>query len=176
MKCLFKLMIMSVLCVGLLSGCALPFAVEKIGVTADDPRIEFETFDKGFTHLENNNWIANKSGYDDEVIINNQEDLEELGNELGVYFSDDVDFDEYMLYATFTGNFGSMNKLASYDIKEIAYNDDIIVVIINFDNSETVEIEEGEWICFYNISKIKKSDFPYEKRDYLCIPDKGNTD
>lgn len=176
MKYLYKLMIMSVLCVGLLSGCVLPFSVKKSGVTADDPRIEFETFDKGFAYIEKQNFIFQKSGYDDEVIINNQEDLEELENELGVYFSEDVDFDEYMLYVTFSGNFGSMTKLASYDIKEIAYNDDVIVVIINFDNSETIEVEEGEWLCFYNISKIKKSDFPYEKRDYLCIPDKGNTD
>lgn len=170
----YKILFLVTLCVCLLSGCLSP--VEKIGVTADDPRIEFETFSKGFTFIEENNFIAQKSGYDNEVIINNQEELEELENNLETFLPIDIDFDEYMLYATFSGNFGSMSKLSSYDIKEIAYNDDIMVVIINYDNSETFNIKNGEWLCFYNISKIKKSDFPYESRDYLCIPDKGNSD
>lgn len=172
MKYSFKILYLAILCVFLFSGCA--FTVEKIGVTADDPRIEFETFEKGFAYIERNNYIAQKSGYDDEVIINTQEDLEELESKLGVYLSKDIDFDEYMLYVTFSGNFGKMSKLSSYEIKEIAYNDNILTVIIDYDNSETVEAENEEWICFYNISKIKKSDFPYESRDYLCIPDKGN--
>lgn len=167
-----KFLCLIIISVSLLSGCLYP--VEKIGVSDDDPRIEFETFEKGFTKLESNNYIALKSGYDDEVIINDRKDLEELENELGVDFSKDIDFDEYMLYVTFSGNFGKMSKLSSYDINEIAYNDDIIVVIISYDNSETIEAENGEWLCFYNISKIKKSDFPYESRDYLCVPDKGN--
>ena len=171
MKHSYKFLCLIIISISLLSGCSI-FSVEKIGVTADDPRIEFETYDKGFAYIERNNYIAQKSGYDDEVIINTQEDLEELESELGVYFSEDVDFDEYMLFVTFTGNFGKMSKLSSFDINEIAYNDDILVVMIKYDNSETIEVENEEWICYYNISKIKKSDFPYEKRDYLCITKK----
>ncbi|MCM1228329.1 MAG: hypothetical protein NC320_13080 [Clostridium sp.] len=144
------------------------------GVSDDDPRIDFETFCEGFAYIEKNNFIAHKSGYDEEVIINDKEDLASLGDELGVDFSDseDIDFDEYMLYVIFTGNFGKMSKLKSYDVKEVAYNDDIIVVKISYDNAEEFESEEGEWVCYYNILKIKKEDFPYESRDYLCIQDK----
>lgn len=170
MKHSYKFLCLIIISISLFYGCIYP--VEKIGVDDDDPRIEFETFEKGFTNLKSNNYIALKSGYDDEVIINTQDDLEELESELGVYFSKDIDFDEYMLYVTFSGNFGKMSKLSSYDINEIAYNDDIIVVKISYDNSETIEAENGEWLCFYNISKIKKSDFPCESRDYLCISDK----
>lgn len=172
MKYFYKSLFLLILSFSLLSGCA--FSVEKIGVSKDDPRIEFETFDKGFVYLEEQNFIAQKSGYDDEVIINNNEDLENLENELGVSFSEDVDFDEYMLFVNFSGNFGKMSKLSSLDIKEIAYNDDILEVIISYENSETIEVQDGKWLCFYNISKIKKSDFPYESRDFLCVTDKGN--
>lgn len=174
MKYSYKIFFLLILCLNLLSGCA--FSVEKIGVTDDDPRVNFETFDKGFTYLEYNNYTPQKSGYDDEVIIDTLEELEELESELGVCFSKDIDFNEYMLYATFSGNFGYSPKIASYDIKEIAYNDNVLTVIIDYDNSETIEVGKGEWACFYNISKIKKSDFPYESRDYICVPDKGNKD
>lgn len=172
MKCFYKSLLLFILSFSLLSGCA--FNVEKIGVSADDPRIEFETYDKGFVYVEEQNFIAQKSGYDDEVIINNNEDLENLENELGVSFSEDVDFDEYMLFVNFSGNFGKMPKLSSFDIKEIAYNDNLLEVIISYENSETVEIEDGKWLCFYNISKIKKSDFPYKSRDFLRFTDREN--
>ncbi|MBQ8825423.1 MAG: hypothetical protein IJZ64_09430 [Ruminococcus sp.] len=144
-----------------------------IGITEDDPRISFETFAKGFTYLERKNFIAQSSGYDDEVIIDNYDDLEMLEQKLDTDFDEsEIDFDEYMLYINFEGNFGDKRKIVSYDIDEIGYNDNVLVVIIDYDNSETIETEEGEWLCFYNISKIKKSDFPYESRDFLRIPKK----
>lgn len=170
MRCLYRILFLLILCINLFSGCA--FSMEKSGVSADDPRIDFETFDKGFTYLENNNWLPQKSGYDDEVIIDSLEELKELESELGVCFSEDVNFDEYMLYVTFSGSFGYLPKLSSYDIKEIAYNDNNLVVIISYDNCETIEAKNEEWICFYNISKIKKSDFPYESRNYMCVQEK----
>lgn len=172
MKHLYKTIFLSILCIFLLSSCA--FSAVPIGVNDDDPRIKFETFAKGFSYVDKKNFISQKSGYDDEVIINNQEDLESLESKLDIEFSEDIDFEEYMLYANFDGNIGNKSKITSYNIKEIAYNENIIVVIINYDNSETIEAEDGEWLCFYNISKIKKEDFPYEPRDFLCIPDKGN--
>lgn len=153
------------------SGCGR--GVSMIGITEDDPRISFETFAKGFTYLERKNFIAQSSGYDDEVIIDNYDDLEMLEQKLDTDFDEsEIDFDEYMLYINFEGNFGDKRKIVSYDIDEIGYNDNVLVVIIDYDNSETIETEEGEWLCFYNISKIKKSDFPYESRDFLRIPKK----
>lgn len=34
-------------------------------------------------------------------------------------------------------------------------------------DSGTIEPRRHKWPCFYNISKIRKSDFPYEPRDFL---------
>lgn len=154
--------------------CGCGRSVSMVGITEDDPRISFETFAKGFTYVERKNFIAQSSGYDDEVIINDITGLEKLEKELNVDFDEtDIDFDEYMLYINFEGNWGDEGrKIVSYDIDEIGYNDNILVVIIDYNNSETIETKKGEWLCFYNISKIKKSDFPYESRDFLSIPKK----
>ncbi len=170
MKYLYKYSVLFVLCMLLLTGCV--FNVTKSGVSKDDPRIEFETFAKGFADIDRHNFIAQKSGYDEGVIINNEADLKKLEENLHIEFDEEVDFDEYMLFANYDVNMGFEAKVNSYDITEIAYNDTVLVVKITCENSETVEAKNGEWVCFYNISKIKKSDFPYESRDFLRFQDK----
>lgn len=167
-----KIMLIMSLGILLLTGCAGPLSdVTYSGVTDEDPRVEFETFAKGYTYVEEGNFISQAGGYDEEVIINTEEDLLKLEETLKIDLDEDaIDFEEYMLYVQTDGTMGHAKKVPSYDIWEIAYNDNILVVSIDYTNKETVEAKEGEWLCFYNISLIKKEDFPYEKRSYLCIP------
>lgn len=167
-----KYIVFSLLCIFLMSGCG--YNTELIGISKEDPRLEFETFAKGFTEVERKNFISRKSGYDEGVIIDSQEDFRQLEENLGIDFDQEVDFDEYMLFANYEGNIGFEFKVKSFDITEIAYNDTLLQVKISYENSETVEAKQGEWICFYNISKIKKSDFPYEPRDFQSIRDKND--
>lgn len=78
---------------------------------------------------------------------------------MGIDLDEDaVDFEEYMLYVQTDGTMGHAKPVPSYNIQEIAYNDNILVVVIDYTDKETVEAQEGEWLCFYNISLIKKED------------------
>lgn len=55
----------------LLTGCAGPISgVTFSGVSDEDPRVEFETFAKGYTYLEAGNFMAQAAGYDENVIVN----------------------------------------------------------------------------------------------------------
>ena len=58
-------------------------------------------------------------------------------------------------------------KIKPYDILEISCNEEILDVVIKNSDSGTIEPQRHKWPCFYNISKIRKSDFPYEPRDFL---------
>lgn len=59
----------------LLTGCAYPGSdVTFSGVSDEDPRVEFETFAKGYTYLEEGNFMSQAGGYDEKVIINTEED------------------------------------------------------------------------------------------------------
>lgn len=153
----------------LFAGCSL-LPVEHLGTDSGDKRLEFETVYKGYVYYDEGNFFGAYIGYKypENTFINSQEQLETFFQNSGISFeSSDIDFEEYMLFVTRHDTVSDSEKIKPYDILEISCNEEILDVVIKNSDSGTIEPRRHKWPCFYNISKIRKSDFPYEPRDFL---------
>lgn len=142
--------------------------VEKLNTDSNDPRLEFETVHKELLYVDIDDWFVLNLGYKypENTFINDQEQLEKFFQNSGIYFdSSNIDFNEYMLLVE--GGW-DIERYKTYDIYEISYNSKVLDVLTDFSNSETyVNHDKSKKMCYYVILKIKKSEFPYEPRDYL---------
>lgn len=148
-----------------LTSCGM---VESVGVTDTDPRIEFVTVYKGYFYLEMDDFSCDYNGIEPEKLIDSSEKLNELEKKFGDIITMDVDFNEYLLYANYESDYKS--KVKTFDIAELAYNENTFVVLIDYQNGEVLDQLENKKTCFLNISKIRKKDFPSGRRDWLRIP------
>lgn len=165
-----KIVFLSII-IGLLlfggTGCN-PSPIEKLNTDSSDPKLEFETVHKEIVYVDKNDWFVLNIGYKypENTFINSPEQLEKFFQNSKIFFdSSDIDFNEYMLYVDSAWD---IETLKTYDIFEISYNSKVFDALIDYTNSKTYENhDENKKLCYYIILKIKKSEFPYEPRDYL---------
>ncbi len=152
-----------------ITGCSAP--IERISTAKDDSYVEFETLYKVVKLYDNDNYFGYTCyGYKhpENTIIDTEEQLQIFFDNSGLYFdSSDIDFNEYMI---FVDSRACRGNTGLYNIIKISNNDNTLDILFESDDSDendSIYPPEGMYAVSFNISKIKKCDFPYEPRDYL---------
>ena len=115
----------------ILTSCGM---IESVGVTNTDHRIEFVSVYKGYFYLEMDDFSCDYNGIEPEKLIDSSEKLNELEKKFGDIITMDVDFDEYLLYINYESDYKS--KVKTFDIAELAYNENTFVVLIDYQNED----------------------------------------
>lgn len=161
-----KKVLLSMILLLLVSGCVF---IEKKGVSDEDTRIPFTTYYNSYTYVDDI-FSCGKTGINSETLIQTEDEYNVLKEK---YFKDvileEVDFNEYLLYVNFIDAVNDFVK--GFKVVELAYNEDNFVVFIDQEDGEIIYNKDNKIACYFDISKIKKEDFPNDyHKDWIRIP------
>lgn len=135
----------------------------------ENTQVNFEVYAKGYVIADTKKWKPMLSGYDEGCIITNEDEFEELEDRIGVALEEEVDFSEDMLFVQYERSFKGGDRVTTWDVVNIAYNDELLLVEFTTEDAVSVYPEEEEdFVGVYYIMKISKDEFPFEERDYFA--------
>lgn len=124
----------------------------------------------GQKYDKNDLWYPSDNIYNGGHIITNDAEFTKLQQQITDQEIEPVDFDKYVLYVdtvrTAPTTRNTDRKLRFGEIASFSANDTEVIVNRKPTNKIIKPIDNKSHVGYYQILKIKKEDFPYEKRAY----------
>lgn len=134
----------------------------------------------GQKYNKNELWYPSDDIYNGGHIITNDAEFTKLQEQITDQEIKPVDFDKYILYVdtvrTAPTTRPADRKLRFSDLASLSANDTEVIVNRKPTNKIIRPIDQKSHVGYYQILKIKKDDFPYEKRAYQTYDREVNLD
>ncbi len=176
-------LVVLVLAVNLLGGkiselLAQAFGADYTGTALDiyhGNYIDYEIHATGYqkleqTYRESDLWYPNSDIYNGAHIITNEAELAKLQKQIKNQEIAPVDFDKYVLYVdtlrTAPSSKNTNRQLRVDEIASFSANDKEVIVNRKPTNKIIKPADRKSHVGYYQILKIKKNKFPFEKRTF----------
>jgi len=164
------------------------FGSDYTGVSRDiyhGNYIDYKVHASGYQMLgqkynKNDLWYPSDDIYNGGHIITNDAEFTKLQEQITDQEIKPVDFEKYVLYVDTVRTTPTTKiadrKLRFSDIASFSANDSEVIVNRKPTNKIIQPIDKRSHIGYYQILRIKKSDFPFEKRNYQTYDHDINID